>query len=295
MVQKGLEKILGDSRLENEIDGVMKGQLLEELLGTRMQSKGAREAAAGTKAVAAAAKAKSEIESIPGHLIRDAENAMLTDGVLAYREGGRWHVVSILESKAGQAPAQKLKRAWKDIPRPATTAEKQRWIMLTPKQVEQLGKTDRGLSRNIQRWKEVRMEAVEELRETRPPLAKRSSAFIEKNHAAELDELMEALPKSESGQARKSIERLVPSHGKASMEIQIGVQNTDGSVRWEAGAVTGGTQTTKLVGVVPSNVQGRNLKKIAEAEKMAFELMNDLGVTELELLKAAEALAAASK
>src|SRR5262249_3682371 len=160
----------------------IKGQLLEELLVSRMGDKAAREATAGAKAVQAAKEAKGEIDFIPGHLIRDAEGQMFTDGVLAYRDGNRWHVVTIFESKAGKPSAQKLKRAWKDIPRPADLAEKQTWQRMSGKQLEKLRQTDPGLARKIESWRDVRMEAIEELRETNPALANKPSTFIEQKH-----------------------------------------------------------------------------------------------------------------
>src|SRR5262249_33123072 len=153
---------LGEGALERvlarapEVDQ-MKGQLLEELLGARFsgsEGRVAREALAGKSALKAASKAGSEIEFIPGHLIRDAEGKIFTDGVLAYREGDRLHVVALFESKAGKASAQKLKRAWKAMPE-AGTAE----------------------------WHDLRKDAIAELQERFPALEKKLPRELDKSYA----------------------------------------------------------------------------------------------------------------
>lgn len=273
----------------------MKGQLLEELIGSRFADKAAREAAAGKSAVSAATKANSEIEFIPGHLIRDADGKMLTDGVLAYREGGQYKIVAIIESKAGKASAQKLGRAWKDIPHPSSAAEQTTWRTMSKSDLDQLRRTNRGLAKDIETWREVRMEAIEEMRELNPALANKSSAQIEKQFASEVDATMDRLPKGESGQARKSMERLLPGAGSPASGIQIGTQNVDGSVTFAAANVTASPKTTKLIGVVPDNVPGKSLQRIAQREKIGFELMKDIGISEPDLRAAAEALNDAAK
>jgi hypothetical protein len=279
---------------------LMKGQLLEELLGSRMASAAVREAAAGPAAVKAAEAASATIEYIPGHLIKDAEGQLFTDGILAFRQGDRWHVVAVFESKAGRASAQKLKRAWKDFPHPEP-ADLPRWKSMPDTELRKLldstVSADRELGRKIRQWRTVRSEAIEELRETVDEMANVHSSVLEAKYADRITELMDVLPKSETGQARKSLERLLPQHGSESTGIRIGRPQADGSVLFEEGrltSVTGSPGTTKLVGVVPGDVRGRNLKKIAEHQQIRFELMNDLGVTEPQLRAASEALAAAA-
>lgn len=298
----GLERALAKAPDVQQI----KGQLLEELLGARMAGKAEREAMAGAKAVEAAKAAGGEIQFIPGHLIQDESGKLFTDGVLAYKKGDTWHVVTVFESKAGRPSAQGLKRKWKDLPWPASETEKLRWRDISESELKAMHQsTDRaarGQAQRIETWREARAAVIDDLRETDDALAKLSSTQIEAMRGPEIEAGMRGLPKSESGQARKTVERLVPNAGAPHTRIRIGTPLPDGSVRFDAASATQATadlKNTKIVGLVPDNVKGNSLMKMADpvakgGEGLPFELKNDLGFKESELRAAAEALAEAA-
>jgi hypothetical protein len=78
----------------------MKGQLLEELSGAKIQKMIAAGDTAGLEKLAGE-RAGAALEYVGGHRITDARGKQFTDGMLITRDGDKVEIVAILESKAG--------------------------------------------------------------------------------------------------------------------------------------------------------------------------------------------------
>ena len=92
---------------------LMKGQLLEEFLETRVAA-WLRDPA-GARALGITIPPPHNLEFIPGHLIRDSAGRQITNGVLGYRHNGELITVAIFEAKAGSAAARELRLASSSI------------------------------------------------------------------------------------------------------------------------------------------------------------------------------------
>lgn len=83
----------------------VKGQLLEEVLENKivqMLKDPAGKKALGFEAI------KEELEFIPGHVIRDANSRLITDGVIVRRMGEKLEILAVFEAKAGKSAAREL-------------------------------------------------------------------------------------------------------------------------------------------------------------------------------------------
>lgn len=234
---EAFERILSS---RNNLDHAT-GQLLEELLNSSQATRAARESAAGAKAVSAATKAGSEIEFIPGYLLRDSKNRLITDGILGYREGGKFRIVKIFESKAGEEAAQKL----------ATEAGR----------MSKAG------------WAELEQVAADTVREdlkragglSKAGLAKldgMSAADIKKAYPAQFRKASGKLIQSEAGQARRTLERLAPNADQDATTLYRIDSN-------EPLQVTAGPVSSQVVGLVPANVNPKDLREILAGMKQA--------------------------
>jgi hypothetical protein len=227
----------------------MKGQLLEELLASRVKSMLGTE---GGRATLAGQRAGAKLEFIEGHRISDAAGRQLSDGILAINEGGRYRIVTVFESKAGTASSRGLRYSYTSL---------------------------KDLSEND--LKLLRMEAIEELREQNKAMSGLRSAEIESKFPKEVEKMMDELPKTEAGQVRRDIERLVPKVGEKSTTIWV-----DGN---PVQAVTG-ARSTKTIGVLPSDVNTAEMTTGFQSEGLRFEAMN-LDIKQAELKNLANDLA----
>ncbi len=83
----------------------VKGQLLEELLENKIV--GWLREGTGKKALALE-HIKEPLHFIPGHLIRDADGLLLTDGIIVRQVGDVLDIVAVFEAKSGKASARGL-------------------------------------------------------------------------------------------------------------------------------------------------------------------------------------------
>ncbi len=102
--------------------------------------------------------------------LTDVGKAQLTDGLLVVRDGDKMRVVAVFESKAGKASAKGRRRSDTSL--------------------SELSEAD---------LKELRSNAIEELMERRPELAKMRSAEIARKYPEEIDAIMKEFPLSEFG------------------------------------------------------------------------------------------------
>ena len=199
----------------------LKGQLLEELLASRVKSKlGTVAGKAELEAKLADQFAGKDLEFIEGYRITDATGQQLTDGMIVAKEGEHYRVAAVFESKAGRASSRGLGYSYKALSE------------LTEEQIRVL-----------------RMEAIEELRAPGGPMAGLTTAEIEKL-PDQIEKMMKTLAKGEAGQIRKDIERLVPNAGEKVTTIL-----KDG----KPFEVTAGQRSTKAFGVLPADVSGARL------------------------------------
>lgn len=87
-----------------------KGQLMEELMESRIT--GWLQDPFGRRALGLE-HIKEPLEFIPGHLIRDGDGLLLTDGIIVKRSGDVMEVVAVFEAKAGRASSRGLARKYK--------------------------------------------------------------------------------------------------------------------------------------------------------------------------------------
>jgi hypothetical protein len=227
----------------------IKGQLLEELMARKVEQMLGTEAG---RTALAGERAAEKLEFIPGHLVRDAKGRQFSDGLIVIRRGPTdLEVVTILESKAGKASSRGLKSAY------------------TP--LKELDDEDLF-------W--LRMDAIDELRETNPRqipgLDGMSSTEIDELYKADVDRIIDRLPKSEGGQPVKDIERLV--------EGGITIDGKPTKLR-------GGRGSTKVVGAVPSDVSAKGLKDAVAQQGVKFDVL-DMEATSKEINSLASEIAA---
>jgi len=168
-----VERVLAKKTVEH-----MKGQLLEELMASKVRKMLGEEAG---RTALAGEKASAKLEFIEGHRITGAKGRQLTDGMIVIRDGDKVQVVTVLESKAGKAAARELR-------------------VSRQSRIELMG--------SEKAYNEARAEAIEELRRQRPELKGMSSNEIEAKYMAEVDDIFDELPRSEAGQMRLDMERL---------------------------------------------------------------------------------------
>ena len=154
----------------------IKGQLLEELLESKVRSLLGTEAGRAALGVGTLA---GRVEFIPGHLIRDAAGRQVTDGILAVREGNKLRVLSVFEAKAGKAAAREL--------------------ALAPGSLADLTRAERS---------ELRAYANDILRDLRDRAAKTGGPPVTKTVE---DIEREVILSEKGGQVRRDIERLTTS------------------------------------------------------------------------------------
>ncbi len=220
----------------------MKGQMLEEMLNQRMLDPAERAAQAGKRAVAAAQKAGSELEFIPGYKIRGDKGRLLTDGILGYREGNKFRVVKVFEAKAGESSAEKL--------------------------LEEGGRMSYG------DWRELAEEATDDLRteilsghldvKERAAIERMSGTDLRKAYRTRYREISKGLLQDEAGQARRTLERLAPGESRKTTTIYV-----DHEPMW----VTAGPVQTRVSGYLPSNVDTTAMAKGIGEQGIKFDAL----------------------
>jgi len=230
----------------------MKGQLLEELLESKVRNMTTSE-----KAMLAGEKANTELEFFAGHEITDMQGAALTDGILVKRNGDKLELSSFFESKAGPTAKKGL------------TSEYTSFADLSDKELENLRNT-----------------AVDELKKRYPELKTIASDTIKEQYKTEVDAIVRGLPRSESGQIRKSIERLIPNEGETTIRLKINGVETEV-------LVSSRVSKTKAVGVLPSDVKSGRLGKTLKAEGLNYKDFS-IGIKTKELESLAEDIAKAA-
>lgn len=162
----------------------LKGQLLEELIESRLMP-WLRDRA-GSFALGVSVPAGKKLEFIPGHMIRDIKGRQITDGVLAFRNGGELHIVAVFEAKAGKSAARQLS--------------------ISKGSVSSLTKDELA---------ELRANAKDALRSHQLAAKRAGQAYTRT-----LDDVMKEYALSEyGGQVRRDIERLAPAGGKAVLNV----------------------------------------------------------------------------
>lgn len=273
---EAIARVLEKGALQN-----MKGQLLEELMAA--QIKRMLGDPAGREALAGAAKANENLEFIPGHLIRQGKK-QFTDGMIIIRRGEAIEVVTIFEAKAGAASSRGLRSARESLPELAAKS-------LQDLEASKAAATTKTEIEAIEEAQTLRKEAIEQLRETNPKkipdLDSMPSSKIDELYKADVDKVMNKLPKTEAGQARHDIERL----GAGNVEF------LDDTGTWKQARIGSKAGSTKVMGVLPEGVSGEAMTKEivgerATATQAAKGQLIDFGTTNAEInAKDLEALA----
>lgn len=99
--------------VEKKTTAHIKGQLLEELLESKICNWLRESSSKGIEALGI--KATGQLEFIPGHIIRDLAGRQITDGMIIKRVGSSVEVLAIFEAKAGQRAARELSLASSSI------------------------------------------------------------------------------------------------------------------------------------------------------------------------------------
>lgn len=169
----------------------------------------------------------------PGHSIQDAQGQPITDGIIAIKRRDVLHLVAIIEAKAGPDAAKEL--AWERTPR---SEEDLRY-------------------------------AVDLLKERRSDLRGVRAAHLIKRFRRTLEKIMDReLPRRESGQARKDIERAAPGYGRGSTTVMVSGKPMK---------LRGGSASTLIIAVVPKDVTPSSLTPKAIRDQHAilkFERVN---------------------
>jgi hypothetical protein len=228
----GLKELQLDSEaiariIEKTNPAHVKGQLMEELMGARVRQMLGSEA--GKTALVGKQAAKEALEFIPGHRIVDANGRQFTDGVIAIRRGEQVEVVAVLESKAGGASSRGLRTDWESL-------------------AKAKGRTIEDLEKDgLRDLAEARREAIEDLRGGDPKkFSGLTQEEIDRQFGQDVDRMLDRQPKSEAGQVRRDVERLLSGPG-AKVDGKPVIQPPD-------------PKTVPIVAAVPSDVNAEALR-----------------------------------
>jgi hypothetical protein len=213
--------------------GQIKGQLLEELAGAKVQKLVEAGDAAALQTIAGE-RAGAKLEYVAGHRISDARGRQFTDGMLISRDGEKVEVIAIFESKAGGPASRGLGAEYTSL-KPDGTYKSLKDLR-AERPLEQLTDAELDLI-------EARRRAIETLRERNPgKYGKMSIKQLDEDPAAQagIARVMDKMVKTEAGQAVRDIER----------GAEVGFK-IDGQ-RVERAAL--GRGSTKVVGVLPTDV-----------------------------------------
>ena len=227
----------------------IKGQLLEELMGAKLQ----KMIASGDKGLEAFAGGRpiEKLEYVAGHRVKDITGRQFTDDLLIIRDGKNVEVVAVIEAKSGKPASAGLAGESTSLRHDGTYKSLKELGVELP--LAKQSDTNRALM-------EGRRQAIEDLREVDPGKYKGMTikAIDEAaEHQADIAKLMDKMGKTEAGQAVHDIERVV-SVGFEIDDVPVNVSK-------------GGRLSTKVVGVLPDDVRDKALKtRIGAGTKAKF-------------------------
>jgi hypothetical protein len=265
----------------------IKGQLLEELAGAKVEKMIAAGEKAGLEKLAGE-RAGAALEYIGGHRIKDARGKQFTDGMLIIRDGDAIEIVAIFESKAGKSASRGLGAEYSSLKPDGSYKSLKELGAGRP--IEELTDGELALI-------EARRKAIQDLRGSSPK--KYRKLKIEQIDEAadaqgDIARVMDKMVKTEAGQAVQDIERAV----------SVGLTIDDAAVK----VAKAGRKSTKVVGVLPTDVNAAAIEaKIAGAPDLSkpgvkahrkpqgvkFGTM-DVGMTSKDLSELASEIAARS-
>ena len=268
-VSDALKKLISSRSFLSELDelslsrlidkapniNLMKGQLLEELLESRIASwlrDPAGLAALGIE------RPPEGIRFIPGHLIRDAAGRQLTDGILARQAGDVLEILAIFEAKAGKSAARELKLASESISS-LSTAERAEL---------------RAYARDIFRSRLSRARRLGQSVPTGTDAVDEALNQIER----------EIIQSEQGGQVRRDIERLAPNADGGLPRIVIGTEETQVRIS---------PTKTKIFGVLPKDVPVGTMEQDLRQLGYSFEVLG-MNVTQQQLVDLTQSLLVAA-
>ncbi len=262
--------------------GQIKGQLLEELLNTRMAKPGEIAAHVPAKIAKRLEQEGAELEFIPGNAIRDSDGKMISDGVIGYWKDDRFHIVTFFEAKAGRASGRGLRRAWTGIPK-AERAEV----------LENAQKAGLKAFRDIdQDAAEALSEAASAVKKTNSKAARLTLDDVLNQFPEDVQKAWLKLPQSEAGQISKTTQRWGRTLEINGREVEV---TTVSSKLGKQGQIVTG-RTPHAVGVLPSDVvEGTLEETMKQSGITSFERMQDVGVSQAELDSMAAEIAKVSE
>jgi hypothetical protein len=231
---EAIERIIGKTNVDH-----VKGQLLEEMAGAKVQrALATNDQSELTKL--AGDRADAALEYIGGDRIRDAHGRQFTDGMLIIRDGDRIEVVAILESKSGPASSKGLRSEYASL-KPDGTYKSLKDLD-ADRDIGTLTDAERTLI-------EARRHAIDDLSVQQPKVyGNRRIKEIDEAPGAQADiaRIMDGMVKTEAGQARQDIERMV----------SVGVMIDDKPVT----VAKGGAASSKIVAVLPTDVKAAKIE-----------------------------------
>ena len=212
---------------------LMKGQLLEELLESRVAPWLRDPAGAGALGLPSPPRG---LEFVPGHMIRDTAGRQITDGTIGHRDGPVFRIVAIFEAKAGPAAARELR--------------------VSQGSISALSAADRA---------ELRAVARDEFRE-RAAIARRAGRpFPPRPEQQMIEEIEREISQRESGgQVGRDIERLHPNEDGTPTRLLIGGEEV---------AVHASSKKTKFFGVLPKDVRAGTIERDLQGLGYQFEAL----------------------
>jgi hypothetical protein len=215
----------------------IKGQLLEELVETRLLPWLATPYARRALGLSHVSRPEGKLMFIPGHMISDESGRQVTDGIIAVWEQGELHILIIFEAKSGKRAAREL------------------WI------------SKGGISSltNAQRA-ELRAEAERAFQRLKRRAELQGALFNRKVEDIEEEILDEINFAEEGGQIRRDVERLAEDFRNRPAKIFVGDLPEPIPVRISP---TG----TKFVGLVPSDVDQISIREAVQKLGYSFEII----------------------
>jgi len=208
-------------------------------------------------------KQGAKLEFIPGHLIKDANGALITDGIIGYWEGDRLNIVTFFEAKGGAPAARGLRYSWTGIPK----AERAGLL----KKAQDMGLEALRDEEEYQDLAEALSEAAADVKRANPAAARLTSDEVVKQFPKDVERAWSKLPQSEAGQIRKTTERLTEGGGV----LRI-------SGKGEVQTATIGGRAPNAVGVLPTGVTEKTLEETMTAGGIRnFERLEDIPQDEL--------------
>jgi hypothetical protein len=237
----------------------VKGQLLEELLEDHIV-KLLRDRY-GKRALGLE-KIKGTFQFIPGHLIRDFDGLLLTDGIIVRQVKDQLQIVAVFEAKSGKASARELSAKSKSV-KELTSEERAEYLFDAQSTLKDLQERAR-------------------LKGQPPP-------------NITLEEIMKKMKNTEAGgQIRSDVERL----SAARPDVRVHLDEKPDSKLTGAGIFINsrelpielyvGPATTKWFGAVPRDVKGGAIKDALKKAGLKNVEILGLDITQAELKSAAE-------